>query len=153
MPLAVFAQSSAVPGLISYQGRLADASGVPLGTATPVNRLVVFRLWDDATATGAANRLYSEQQTVTISAGDFNALIGNGTPVAGETANAFATLSAAAFGGANRVLVALTVREGDIFTPEFFKELKLATDEVTFLPAVDRPQVQSLFTPTSATSR
>jgi len=52
-----------------------------------------------------------------------------------------------AFGGANRVLVALTVREGDIFTPEFFRELKRATDEVTFLPAVDRPQVQSLFTP------
>ena len=26
-----------------------------------------------------------------------------------------------AFGGANRVLVALTAREGDIFTPEFFR--------------------------------
>ncbi len=51
------------------------------------------------------------------------------------------------FGGANRVLVALMVRQGDIFTPEFFTELRRATDEVTFLPAVDRPQVQSLFTP------
>ncbi len=51
------------------------------------------------------------------------------------------------FGGANRVLVALTVAEGDIFTPEFFRELKTATDEVTFLPSVDRTQVQSLFTP------
>jgi predicted RND superfamily exporter protein len=51
------------------------------------------------------------------------------------------------FGGANRVLVALMAREGDMFTPEFFRELKRATDEVTFLPAVDRPQVQSLFTP------
>ena len=51
------------------------------------------------------------------------------------------------FGGANRVLVALIVRTGDIFTAPFFTELKRATDEVTFLPAVDRTQVQSLFTP------
>ena len=51
------------------------------------------------------------------------------------------------FGGANRVLVALMAREGDIFTPQFFQELKRVTDEVTFLPAIDRPQVQSLFTP------
>ncbi len=51
------------------------------------------------------------------------------------------------FGGANRVLVALTVKEGDIFTPEFFKTLKLATDEVFFIPGVDRSRVTSLFTP------
>jgi predicted RND superfamily exporter protein len=52
-----------------------------------------------------------------------------------------------AFGGANRVLVALMAREGDMFTPAFFAELRKVTDEVTFLPAIDRPQVQSLFTP------
>lgn len=51
------------------------------------------------------------------------------------------------FGGANRILVALTVKEGDIFTPEFFKTLKLATDEVFFIPGVDRSRVSSLFTP------
>ncbi len=51
------------------------------------------------------------------------------------------------FGGANRVLVALMAADGDMFNREFFAELKKVTDEVTFLPAVDRPQVQSLFTP------
>ncbi len=51
------------------------------------------------------------------------------------------------FGGANRVMVALRVERGDIFTPEFFAELKKVTDEVTFLPAVDRAQVQSIRTP------
>ena len=51
------------------------------------------------------------------------------------------------FGGANRVLVALMARKGDIFTPQFFRELRKVTNEVTFVPAVDRPQVQSLFTP------
>ncbi len=51
------------------------------------------------------------------------------------------------FGGANRILVALMARDGNIFTPAFFAELKRVTDDVTFLPAVDRAQVQSLFTP------
>lgn len=51
------------------------------------------------------------------------------------------------FGGANRVIIALMTKSGDIFTPEFFAELKSVTDEVTFLPAVERAQVQSLFTP------
>ncbi len=51
------------------------------------------------------------------------------------------------FGGANRVLVALTVNEGDIYTPRFFETLKAATDEVFFLPGVDRARVSSLYTP------
>ena len=51
------------------------------------------------------------------------------------------------FGGANRLLIALRVREGDIFTPEFFEALKVATDEVFFIPGVDRAQVSSLWTP------
>jgi hypothetical protein len=51
------------------------------------------------------------------------------------------------FGGANRVIVALMVQKGDIFTPDFFAQLKEATDEIFSLPGVDRGQVQSLFTP------
>jgi predicted RND superfamily exporter protein len=51
------------------------------------------------------------------------------------------------FGGADRILVALEARRGDIFTPEFFEALKEATDEVFFIPGVDRSSVHSLFTP------
>ena len=51
------------------------------------------------------------------------------------------------FGGANRVLVALMAKEGDIFNPEFFDSLKKVTDEVFFIPGVDRTRVMSLFTP------
>jgi predicted RND superfamily exporter protein len=51
------------------------------------------------------------------------------------------------FGGGNRVLVALVARDGNMFTPAFFEVLKRATDEVFFLPGVDRGRVQSLFTP------
>ena len=51
------------------------------------------------------------------------------------------------FGGANRILVALMAEDGDMFTAEFFETLRLATDEVFFLPGVDRSRVRSLFTP------
>ncbi|MDT8440595.1 MAG: MMPL family transporter [Desulfuromonadales bacterium] len=51
------------------------------------------------------------------------------------------------FGGANRVLVALRAKDGDMFTPTFFEALRQATDEVFFLPGVDRSRVRSLFTP------
>lgn len=51
------------------------------------------------------------------------------------------------FGGADRIIVALAVTQGDIFTPDFFEALRRATDAVFFLPGVDRSQVRSLFTP------
>ena len=51
------------------------------------------------------------------------------------------------FGGANRVVIALMAKQGDIFTPEFFKTLKSVTDETFFLPGVDRSQVTSIYTP------
>jgi hypothetical protein len=51
------------------------------------------------------------------------------------------------FGGANRVLVGLSPRQGDIFNPKFFETLRQVTDEVFFIPGIDRPTVTSLFTP------
>ncbi|MFK8016927.1 MAG: RND family transporter [Gammaproteobacteria bacterium] len=52
------------------------------------------------------------------------------------------------FGGANRILVALVDKKGDMFNPKFFTALKDATDVVSlYLPGVDRAKVSSLFTP------
>jgi len=51
------------------------------------------------------------------------------------------------FGGANRILIAISVKEGDIFTESFFNTLKSATDEVFFIPGIERSSVTSLFTP------
>ncbi|MEE8321786.1 MAG: RND family transporter, partial [Gammaproteobacteria bacterium] len=51
------------------------------------------------------------------------------------------------FGGANRILVALIARDGNMFSPEFFEALRLATDEVFFIPGINRAQVRSLYTP------
>src|SRR3954465_2677607 len=53
----------------------------------------------------------------------------------------------AEFGGANRVLIALVARDGNMFTPGFFDALKKATDEVLVMDGIDRGRVQSLFTP------
>ena len=51
------------------------------------------------------------------------------------------------FGGANRVVIALMAKQGDIFTPEFFQTLKAVTNETYYLPGVDRSQVTSIYTP------
>ncbi len=51
------------------------------------------------------------------------------------------------FGGANRVVIAIRSKDGDIFTPEFFRVLQGVTDDVFFIPGVDRTRVLSLFTP------
>lgn len=53
----------------------------------------------------------------------------------------------AEFGGANRVLIALVARDGNMFTPEFFAALRKATDRVLVMDGIDRGRVQSLFTP------
>src|SRR6476646_4279880 len=51
------------------------------------------------------------------------------------------------FGSANRVLIALIARDGNMFQPGFFDALKKATDEVMVMDGIDRSRVQSLFTP------
>jgi predicted RND superfamily exporter protein len=51
------------------------------------------------------------------------------------------------FGGANRVLVALAARDGDMFTPGFLDSFEKITNQVFFIPGVDRASVRSIFTP------
>ena len=51
------------------------------------------------------------------------------------------------FGGADRVLIAVMARKGDMFTPTFMAALRKATDATFFLPGVDRTQVHSILTP------
>ena len=51
------------------------------------------------------------------------------------------------FGGADRVVIAVMARDGDMFTPGFFAALREVTDATFFLPGVDRTQVFSILTP------
>ncbi|MCX6839972.1 MAG: tail fiber domain-containing protein [Verrucomicrobia bacterium] len=108
-PILASAQTSAVPGFISYQGRVVDASGANVGAGTPVNRTVIFRIWDNPSSTNAANLIYSEAQTVTVSEGEFSVLVGQGvantTQTYGyaETTKKLADIGLA-FGGSTRFL-------------------------------------------------
>jgi hypothetical protein len=112
------AQTSAVPNFISYQGRVLDGSGGNVGTGTPVNRTVIFRIWDNPSSTAVANLLYSESQTVTISEGEFSVLVGQGvanvTQTFGysETDKKSADLGTA-FTGSNRYL-GVTIDDGTV---------------------------------------
>ena len=52
------------------------------------------------------------------------------------------------FSGANRVMVSVRWKgEGDIYNPGFMQALQKVTDEVFFIPGVNRGEVRSLFTP------
>ena len=73
----------------------------------------------------------------------FNKLI----PLRHEYMQAFLQHSAQ-FSGANRVMVSVKWKgEGDIYNAQFLKVLREVTDEVFFIPGVNRGQVYSLFTP------
>ncbi len=50
-------------------------------------------------------------------------------------------------GGANSLRIAVTPREGDIFNAEYMQHLQEITDEVFYLPGVDRSSLKSLWTP------
>jgi predicted RND superfamily exporter protein len=49
--------------------------------------------------------------------------------------------------GADRVIVALRAREGDIWTVDYLRTLSELSEEVFFLPGIDRRTVTSLWTP------
>ncbi len=116
LPSLLHAQTSSVPGFINYRGRVLNSSGGLVGSGTPVNRTVIFRVWDHPSNTTAANLLYSEEQTVTIAEGDFSVLVGQGVSTNStqfgysETAKKLADVGAA-FGGSGRYL-GVTVDDG-----------------------------------------
>jgi len=51
--------------------------------------------------------------------------------------------------GSNRVIIVLRAKRGDIWNQRFLAELKALTDDVFFLPGVDRRTVTSIWTPNS----
>lgn len=110
--------TSLVPGFISYQGKVLNSTGGLVGAGTPVNRTVIFRVWDHPSNTLDANLVYSEQQTVTIAEGEFSVLVGQGTATTispfgyAESAKGPPTTAVSnAFNGANRYL-GVTVAAG-----------------------------------------
>ena len=125
-----FAQASGVPNSISYQGRISDENGILVGNPAPVNRTVIFRVWDSPSATAPVNLLYSEQQIVTIASGEFNVLVGQGAPVGTEPKPAFDAVFNG--NGAQRFL-GVTVDDGTAAAdPEITPRQQLVTSAFAF---------------------
>ena len=70
-----------VPDRLSFQGYMADANGIPLGSNAPVNLPVVFRIFPSATG-GTTN--WSERQVVTFDKGNYSVVLGQGAAVGSE---------------------------------------------------------------------
>jgi hypothetical protein len=99
--------TSRPPDRMTYQGFIAGSDGVALGNTAPKNYDVIFRIYDTETD-GVA--LWGEQQTVTVDAGLFSVLLGEGAPVTGIP-NAGVTLSSLFNGGsASDRYVGITVK-------------------------------------------
>lgn len=87
----VQAATASPPDLMAYQGYLVDENGMPLGNAAPKNFDVVFRIWSDQLS---GDRLWAEQQTITIDKGYFSVLLGEGAVYSGEPHPALSSLFA-----------------------------------------------------------
>ena len=108
-----------VPAFLNYQGKVYDSGGLPIGAtgtasapvASPVNRKVIFRIYD---AVSGGTRLWTEEQTVTISLGEFSVLLGQGIAATGTASSESRPALESVFtsGSANRYLE-LTLDNGD----------------------------------------
>lgn len=79
---SAMAQANANPPTkLTYQGFLTDQNGVPVGNTAPVNKTIIFRLYDALTA---GTKLWASQQTVTVDKGHFSVLLGEGSAVGSE---------------------------------------------------------------------
>jgi hypothetical protein len=79
------AQNVRPPTQLTYQGFLTDGNGQPFGNTTPVNKTVVFRIYDALTG---GNLKWSSQQVVTVDRGYFSILLGQGSAFGSEPFNA-----------------------------------------------------------------
>jgi microcystin-dependent protein len=71
------------PSRLTYQGFLVGSDGVALGNTAPKNYDVIFTIFNSEVGSGPANKLWAEQQTVTVDKGYFNVLLGEGAAVPG----------------------------------------------------------------------
>lgn len=106
-PVVAMAQSA--PQAINYQGRLTDNAGAPMGGT----HTLFFRIWDSEAETGLEHLLWIERhENVALVQGNFNILLGTGTPLTSSGA-ALATTIAGALKDSPRY-VGVTVDSVDI---------------------------------------
>ena len=127
---SAFAQTTKVPAFINYQGNVRSATGTPLSAT----RTVTFRFYKSPTSALAADRLWSESQSVTIVDGNFSVLIGGGAAVNNEAnTGTFAEV----FGKSTSVYLSITVDDGtSAVDPEISPRQQLVTTAYAFRATV-----------------
>ena len=125
------------PDRMTYQGYVVDANGNALGGTNtgPKNYDVIFRIYNDQSATATANKLWAEQQTVTVDRGYFSVLLGEGAAVAGEPQPALSSLFSTV--DASDRFVEITVKSIGAGSPPadatILPRLRLLTSPYSFL--------------------
>ena len=87
-----------------------EDAGALIGATAPENRKVVFRIWNHATSTSPASRLWTEEHTVTVFQGDFSVILGSGLQYQAEARPVLSTI----LNGSERY-VEISVEEGASF--------------------------------------
>lgn len=82
------------PDRLTFQGTLVNGAGQPLGAANTgaIHCSVIFRIYNDATATATSSRLWTERQVVAVEDGAFSVVLGEGGPYSSEPRPALSTL-------------------------------------------------------------
>lgn len=117
--------------LMSYQGYLKDALGVPLGNVSPANYDIVFRIYDSEVG---SNILWSEMQTVVLSNGNFSVKLGEGSSYLSEPRpNLDLVFTTAAPSGQDRRYIGLSILGVSEDIVEILPRLELLTIPYSFL--------------------
>jgi hypothetical protein len=122
-----FAATANPPDVMTYQGFLVDANGVPLAQSNPQNYPIAFRIYSGQSG---GTPLWAEQQIVTVDKGSFSVMLGEGTPVGADPRPALSSV----FAGANasdRYISAWVTIGGN--TMEILPRLRLAPSPYSFL--------------------
>jgi hypothetical protein len=132
-PLSLDAADDNPPEGLTYQGYLVDANSDPLGSPTPRNFDVVFRIYNIEQGGDTTNVLWTEQQTVTVDNGYFSVLLGEGSAVGSEAYPAISTIFRAA--DASDRFIGVTVKDlnGAGVDAVIQPRLRLVTSPYSFL--------------------
>ncbi|MCC5808385.1 MAG: tail fiber domain-containing protein [Opitutales bacterium] len=130
------------PELLSYQGYLVDANGAPLGVdgtgnPLPSNYDVTFSIFS---ASSGGDLLWREQQTITVDAGYFSVLLGEGTQVGSDPRPPLSEVFTGIGADERFIGVAVRFEAGGEFS-DILPRLRLLTSPYAFLATQARSVV------------
>ncbi len=115
-----------VPATLTQQGRILDSTGTPVSSKVAIT----FTIYDSATATAAADALWTETQNITLDDGYFSAQLGSG---------AMTAFPAGLFSGATLYLGVTVGSDAEMTPRETISSVPYAILAGTALTAVSAP--------------